>query len=243
MKHIARRTYNTMVRVRDFSESLTTVFPLASPVGQMFAEVPAIVTELEHQATIQAASAGRVRVGSATKATARAQLQERLRAIHRTVLALAVETPELKKRFRLPPKGDSHLLTAARAFLEHLEPLADEFSRHEMPDVRVNLKGDIDAFQAAVTELNHSTETLVKATASLDAVQAHGSNILQHLDAVVRNKFANDQPMLAAWESASHVERRHRVSRRKAKVDQAAPDTSKSGPSRNSSDGKDNSVV
>jgi len=40
-----------------------------------------------------------------------------------------------------------------------------------------------------------------------EAALTRGLKALQRLDAIVKNKFANDKPTLSAWESASHVER------------------------------------
>ena len=174
----------------------------------MFAEVTAVVAELTRFATIQLASAGESRVGSATKARLRDTLREDLRAISRTVPVISVDGPQLSKKFRLPQAGDERLLTAARSFAEEAEPLAAEFTKHEMPaDFIAKLKRDIDAFEAAVTEQNQSVATRVKATATLTALLARGAKAMQHLDPIMRNKYAEDKPTLAAWESASHVER------------------------------------
>ena len=201
------KSYDTLVRVKDFGAIRATEFPAASLGGQMFVEMAAIVSELENLAGVQAASATFAVVGSETKAVARKRLRENLRAIRRTALAVVTDNPELKKTFRLPTKGDKPLLNGARAFLEAVEPMAADFAKHEMPDVVAGLRGNIDAFQSAVTQRNHSTERRIKATASLDAVLAHGMKVLHRLDAIVSNKYANDKPSLSAWESASHVER------------------------------------
>ena len=89
------RTYEMLRRVRDFGASRTTDFPAAGLGGQMFAEVTAVVTELEHHDTVQSASTGVARVSSAAKARLRTTLREDLRAINRTARAIAVERPDL----------------------------------------------------------------------------------------------------------------------------------------------------
>ena len=205
-KHM--RTYETLKRVRDFGATRIADFPTSSVGGQMFAEVTAVVAELTHYATIQLASAGESRVGSATKAKLRDTLREDLRAISRTVPVISGDGPQLRKKFRLLQAGDERLLATARTFAEEAEPLAAEFAKHEMPaDFIAKLKLDIDAFEAAVTEQNNSVATRVTATTTLTELLARGAKAMRHLDPIMRNKYARDKPTLAAWASARHVER------------------------------------
>lgn len=188
----------------------------------MFAELAVVVEELARQARLQTTSTTSIRVATNAKATVRDRLREYLPAIKRTAVALATHKPGLKATFKLPRPGDQELLNAALVFLKEVEPLVADFASHEMPDVLVNLRRDIDAFHAAVTESNNSNAARIEATASVREVLASGIEIMRHLDAIVRNKFADDKPMLAAWESASHVERKkYRRSR-----DRANPESS-----------------
>ncbi|HEX3561075.1 MAG TPA: hypothetical protein VHU19_17910 [Pyrinomonadaceae bacterium] len=46
---------------------------------------------------------------------------------------------------------------------------------------------------------------------------------VRRLDAIVRNKFRDDPPTLAAWEHARHVERAARVPKRANGATKAAP--------------------
>ena len=72
----------------------------------------------------------------------------------------------------------------------------------------VDLKGEIDAMQAAVAGQHSDAETRLRATASLDALIDRGMKAVRRLDAIVRNKFRDDAATLSAWASARHVERR-----------------------------------
>src|SRR6185436_1497387 len=124
------------------------------------------------------------------------------------------------------------LLNGARAFAEQAEPLVAEFTKHELaPDFLVNLKKNIDAFQAAVTEQNHTKDARVQATASLESVLARGVKAMQRLDAIVKNKYRKDSPTISAWESASHLERNNGKAKDQAKPDQSKPDPSKASAS------------
>ena len=129
--------------------------------------------------------------------------------------------PAVKKMFRLPRFADRALLNGARGFVEAVEPFSAEFTKHELPaDFLFTLKKDIDAFQAAVTEQNHSKEARVAATASLNATIRRGLKAVQRLDAIVKNKFQKNSPLLAAWASARHLERNNGKSTDQAKSDQ-----------------------
>ena len=63
----------------------------------------------------------------------------------------------------------------------------------------------------------------VAASAGLDELTERGNEIVRKLDAIVRNKYANNAAVLAEWTSASHTER----AARRAKPDQppATPTT------------------
>ena len=230
MNDLEKRSYDMFVRVRDFGANRGTDFPSTGLGGQLFAEVTAIVGELEHHATVQTTNAARL--GSVSKTTARATLREDLRSINRTARAIAVVNPALKKKFALPRAGDQTLLNGARSFAEQAEPLVAEFTKHELePDFLVNLKKDIDVFQSAVTEQNHTKEARIQATASLDAVMERGFKAIQRLDAIVKNKYQKDSPSQLAWVSASHLERNNGKSKDQSNTGQTSADPKPSKPS------------
>ena len=213
-----------LVRVRDFGVFHAAEFPPASNGGKAFAEMNAVVSQLEHQATVQTANSGGSRVGTATRATLREALRRTLRAFHVTARAIATDTPGLDNQFRVPAKGDQRLLSAARGFLDDATPLRAKFIEHEMPaDFLEDLKRQIDDFQAAITEQNRSAQARINATASLDSVIERGRNALHRLEAIVTNTFRDDRPTLTTWESASHIERSNGRSADQPKPDPAKP--------------------
>ena len=216
------RAFEMFVRVEGFGAHQADDFPPASLGGQAFADLNAVVAELQHSAAIQAKSSGGARLGTATKATARATLRAAMTAHSRTARAMAIDTPGLENKFRVPRTGDQAMLNAARAFVEDAEPLKAKFIQHEMPaDFIEELKRHIDAFQAAVNEQNSSTEARVKATSSLDSLMERGLTAVHRLDAIVKNKYRNDRATLSAWASASHIERHSRRATRESNADAA----------------------
>ena len=127
----------------------------------------------------------------------------------------------MKKKFRLPKSGDQHLLNAARAFLQDTEPLAAEFSKHEIPaSVLAKFRTDIDTFQAATSDRNQNRESRIEATARLESLLSRGIKATQKLDVIVRNKYRADRPSLSAWESTRHLEQKHGRSKDQPTTDQ-----------------------
>ena len=148
-----------------------------------------------------------------------------MEAINRTARALALSSPGLDKRFSFPRgNNDQALLTTARSFLANAAPLKAEFLRNELPaDFLERLAARIQSFEQNIAVQNQSRGARVTATSAIKNVVARGLNVLRQLDAVVRNKFAADPATLAAWESASHIERASRPARRKSPAPTPTP--------------------
>ena len=200
-------SYEMLARVKDYGASRTTDFPANSPGGQLFAELAATVPELSHLATLQTGAIGEALVSSATKARLRVSVRADLRFYCRTARVITAGNPDLAKKFRLPKAGDQNLLSAARAFLADAEPLAAEFPKHEVPaEALAKFRADIDEFEAAMSDRNQKTESRVRATARVKALLSRGKKVVLKLDVIVRNKYRNDKPNVASWESARHVE-------------------------------------
>jgi hypothetical protein len=202
-----------LTRVREFGLRHASDFPADSFGGQSFAEVGAVITALAGYATAQSVGRGGVRERTVSKATARAALYEHLLAINVIARALALDTPGLETKFRLPRSGtDQALRTAGRAFAADAVPLAGACQQHEMPANFIDaLHADIAALEEALSGRARHRDAPVAATASLDATVERGIKAVQRLHAMVRNKCRDDPAALAAWESASPVERRART--------------------------------
>lgn len=201
------RRFEMLQRVRDFGAANAMTFPAATFGGQLFASVNAAITELQGHAARQVS--GTPRETTTTKAVARLNLEEDLAVISRTARAIALDTPGLEDKFRLPFRiGDLALVSAARAFLADAVPLKQEFVKYALPeDFLEDLEADIIAFETAIATKNSALSTRISATASIDEAMANGMRAVRQLRAVVRNRFRNDVAKLAAWASASHIER------------------------------------
>lgn len=209
MKDTERRRYETFLRVREHGASRTTEFPMESLAGELFNGLGRVIEEIDAHTRAQASSQGSVMEGSTSKAAARDQLRRDMEAISRTARAMAMTVPGLEDKFRSPRSvSDQDLLVRARAFAADALPLKAEFIRRGLPDNFLDeLLSDVAEFEQAVNQKMQAREAQVAATAGIDDAIERGVDILRELDAIMRNKYANDPVSMAAWLSASHTER------------------------------------
>ncbi len=148
-------------------------------------------------------------MNTGAKMELRAEVRRQMKAIRDTSLSLESEHPGISKSFRMPPSnGDEALINSARAFVEAATPFKSEFIGREMPPTFLeDLTAAIERFEQSVSGYNVQRSNKSAATASLKNSLSQVKTLRRELDPIVRNKFRNDPAMLAAWESASHLER------------------------------------
>ena len=114
-------------------------------------------------------------------------------------------------------QSDQDVLAAARAFAAAARPLKAEFVKRGMrEDFIEDLEANIGAFDEAIARRIESRGSHVESTAAIDDATERGVGALRELDPIMRNILADDPAKLAAWLSASHVER---AARRAGKED------------------------
>src|SRR5205085_1237031 len=97
------RGYEMLVRVRDFGTTTYKNLFLAKSLGaETLAEITSAAAEVEKHAASQVSGMGAARESASSKATARATLREALDAVSRTARVLALDTPGLDNKFRMP---------------------------------------------------------------------------------------------------------------------------------------------
>ncbi|HEV2914110.1 MAG TPA: hypothetical protein VGX92_12590 [Pyrinomonadaceae bacterium] len=206
------RGFEMLVRVRDFGGTHGASFPASSLGGQRFSSLQGIVGELEQHGTAQSSGSSAAKTSTGAKKVARDGVRRRMAAISETARAMEITMPGISATFRIPnTNGDQALLNTARAFIVAATPLESEFIQREMPeDFIEDLNDAIETFQSACNSQSMNREKRVTATAAIQTVINRGMEIVRELDAIVRNKFRGDEPTLAAWESARHIERQPR---------------------------------
>ena len=207
MNDLERNYYNAFVSVRNFGAENAADFPAGSAGANNFAAIGAAVDEMEQSGATQTSGAS----GQMTrqKATAMAEVREDLQAINRTARALAVDNSGIGELFRMPHENnEQNLLAAARAFLTNAVPLKNQFIEFGLPaDFLEDLQADITDFEQSVTEKHAATGEKVAATDAIGNAVQTGLEALRRLRAIVPNKYRDNPAKLAAWTTASHVER------------------------------------
>jgi hypothetical protein len=199
----------TFVRVRDFGAEHTGAFRTDSLAPDQFETVQQVIAEMNIFLTTQTSGIGSVQQATFSRAGAREALREDMQALTRTARVMAIDTPGLENKFRMPRSGsDQALLQAARAFAADAVAFKDEFIRHELPNSFIeDLLSDIANLERAMGGQNTGREAHISASVSVEQMAERGMNAVRRLDAIVRNRFRNEPAVLAAWEHARHVER------------------------------------
>ncbi len=203
------RRFDMFTRIRDFGLTHASMFPASSLGGRLFAEINTVVEALNTHAVAQSSGLQSAQQSTGGKAAVRDALHAEMEMITRTARVMAIDTPGLDDKFRLPRRrSEQAWLTVARMFHTDALPLKDEFIAHEMPaDFLDSLDALITDYERALTSSHQSAEKHVAASAAIDAEIERGMTAARKLDSIVRNKFHNDPATLAAWASARHIER------------------------------------
>lgn len=192
-----------------FGDAHASDFADGSLAKQYFVNLKAVCAELDQLGGSEIAAFGSARAGTFSRQQARDAIIEHLQALRRTARAMADEVPGIEAKFRIPyDNNDRNLLNAARAALTDATPLKARFIAHEMAaDFLEDLAADIAALEASMGDQASSVGDHVSASAAIDEAIGRGMDLLRKLDAIVRNKYANNAAVLAEWTSASHIER------------------------------------
>jgi hypothetical protein len=210
MKDSVRRCKETFMRVRAFGQEHFAAAEPTSFVGLCLAELDSVITGLDSHAGTQSASRSASRQGTLGRRAARAELMRDLAAIGRTARPMADDDPNLLQQFRVPHSGsDQAVLAAAVAFAAGARQIKDRFILRGLPeDFIEELEADADALSEAVRRNIENRRANVIATAAIDKLVKRGLKALRDLDPYMRNTHADDSVQLAAWRSASRIERR-----------------------------------
>jgi len=225
MKDTERRRLEMFIRVREFGSAHAAQFPPSSFAGEQLDILDNAINALETHASAQSSGMGTVRESASSKAAARDELMRDLEAISRTARAMADTMPGLEDKFRIPHnQSDQTVLAVARAAATDALPLKAEFIRRGMPaDFLEDLQADIEEMEEAIQRKAQGAGSQVAATAGIDTQIERGMNAVRQLDPIMRNTFASDPATLAAWVSASHVERPPRRNKQSSPTPPAPP--------------------
>jgi hypothetical protein len=223
MQKSEARILDMFVRVRQHGLVRAAAFPANSRGHELYNAVDTARKNMQSHAATQAMHANAAKGKTAQKRVADKALRDLMETISRTARSTSRLTPEMKEKFRLPSNRDRRTwLAVARAFVMEAEPLSEEFVGRSMaPDFVDDLKARILAVEQAVDGRAQQSGGRVAATAGVTEAAGQGLEAVRELDAIVRNVYAGNEAELAAWESASHLER----AARRAEEEEEAPPT------------------
>lgn len=204
-----RLRYEMQVRVHQFGLDNAADFPPPGIGNTTFTELGVIITQIEAQSTDQQAGFGEAKQQYEIKDTAREDLGDQMSVISRTAKSMEYAIDGIGDKFKFTRNmPDESLLAKGRAFFEEATPYAAEFEAYGLPNKFLDdLEEACIAFDATFSSTASAIAEHVEATAQSAANVREGMIKVRVLDAVVRNKYHNNPGKLAAWTSASHVEK------------------------------------
>jgi hypothetical protein len=225
MKKSEIRILDMVRHVRQHGQPRAAAFPANSRGHELYATVGTSAVNMERSSAEQAMHAHAYGEKTAQKNVADEALHDLMVTVYRTARSMSRDFPGAAEKFRLPSKRDGETwLATARGFVIDAVPFNDEFIRRGMaPDFIDDLKARILAVEQATAGQAQAWAARVTATASLAEAAQMGLKAVRELDPIVRNIYADNEAELAAWESASHVERAPRRAEEEAPPAQPAP--------------------
>lgn len=211
------RQYDSFKRVQTFGDVNAADFAAGSVAQTKFTTLDQVIAGLDK------AKAGQVTNANTTMETLLDAVKLDLQNITRTAAIIGDEQPGFADSFH-PPKAynPAALLTTADAFLLQLavQPadgaptktakaaVVAQFVAHEMAAGFVaTLQADRQAITDAQKNMESDSEDHVGYTAIISPLIRQGRKAVNALDAIMHNKYGAQPDKLAAWISASHVER------------------------------------
>lgn len=197
-----------LVRVNQFGVDNEADFP--SGIGTAkFAVIATVVNETESESALQAGGFAEAAQQFEVKDTCRENLRDEMSDLSRTAKSMEYEFDGIADKFRFQRNmNDATMLATARAFITGAGPYSANFIAYGLPATFIaDLTTAADAFEASFSNTASATAEHVAATADTSAKLREGMIAKRILDGVVQNKYNNNPGKLAAWLSASHVEK------------------------------------
>jgi hypothetical protein len=199
------RRYQMFGRVQTFGQDNSSDFAADSKASIHFNAISSIIQEIDAAKAVQRGG----------RATAKEVLLDGLRLdlhnIARTARAIEQDEPGVAARFRLPDSpSQTALLTAVDTFLVELKKpgVATKFIAYELAaDFVKDLEDDRKAAAAAQDAEESKDAEGVTSTAAIGRLIRDGMKEVNHLDAIMHNKYTRTPEKLHAWRSAKHTER------------------------------------
>jgi hypothetical protein len=204
-----RRRIEAFDRVKQFSLDNPTDFAAGTIQKVNMDKVKAELVLLGGYTVNQAGSDAAAGSAFESKGTSRENLLAEMEPIARTARMMEYQFDGITELFHFPRNHtDQDLLATARAWVIAAGPRETNMVSYGLPADFIDTLGDsATSFEASFSAPTTAVDNRVAATASLGESIRRGMIALRICDAVMKNHYAANTGKLAAWLSASHVER------------------------------------
>jgi len=208
MNDYLRRNYEACSRGSDFLTDNAPDFNAGMPKAKSQALADA-VADIEAKSADMAARFGEASMEVEQKGTAREILRSAVAAIADMAIGMEPDFNGISDLFRFRRNlPDADMLALGRAFHANSAAYETDFIDYGLPgSFRTELDAAATAFEAETSEAAVAKADRVGAGQALAAAVATAMQILRTMDRIVKQKYANNPGKLAAWASASTVEK------------------------------------
>lgn len=201
---------DTFTRVDAYHTTYAASFGAGSLGDTQFAKIKAAIPQTGTLSGTQAAGSAAEHNAALRKAYDRVLIHRDLSAINHAAHSLALMgVAGTAGTFKMTHQtGDQALLASARGFATNATPLTASFVQVGLPaDFLTTLGTHIAQLEADNAAKGSSQVQATGATGGIAQAVQDASIALHILDTVVRNTFRDNPTALAAWITASHIER------------------------------------
>lgn len=184
-------------------------FPEESKGAKLSASIKQDLVRLAELDVIRSSSMSRHKQATAARRHANKLLTDLVMKTIGTAEVIALDHSDFKGMFVRPQRNANGqtLIADARSIAEKAASVVGLFTENSMAPTLVNdLESHADSLQHAMELQTQSEGERMRANAEIKQVTRHLKELIERLDIIVRNKYANDLAKLAAWKSARRLE-------------------------------------
>ena len=209
MRDSERWRFEAFERVKQFSLDNSVDFPNGSVQKTNMTKIITEINLLDGYMVQQVGAGGDAGAAFEVKDTARENMREQMKDIADTAKVMEYAIDGIADKFRMPyNRSDQNLLATAKAWVDEAAGYETQFIAYGLQADFLTLLNDAQAaFDASMTAPVTAVDERVAATALIGESIRRGMIALRICDTVMRNNYADQPGKLAAWLSASHVER------------------------------------
>jgi hypothetical protein len=205
-----RRHFERGARVSAHCAANPEDFPADSVAGASLKRLNEHLAAIETLDVAKATNMSAQQQGSQGRRELRQAIRSQITTYYKTSEVIGRDHPEVKGIFQRvqTDKSDRTLLAFARSYSTAAKPLKSLFSEYGVSsDYFDSFDTNIDAFETHIARQNEGAGARVASNAGIEEALRHVDEEVGRLDVIARNKYRSDPAKLAAWESASHLER------------------------------------